>query len=127
MSYFNIQYLFLAIAIANHAIATLIEQKTQPPPGKLIDLGGYKVHLYSQGKGSPTVIIDCSLGGIEGYFLIEEIAKLTRVCIYDRPGYGWSDPSPRPRCIVEIVRELNLLLTFEGVWGSYKSRSLSYG
>ncbi|MEL6787441.1 MAG: hypothetical protein AAFO76_08545, partial [Cyanobacteria bacterium J06607_15] len=46
-------------------------------------------HLWVKGKGKPTVVLDHSLGGIEGYFLIEAIAKLTRVCIYDRPGYGW--------------------------------------
>ncbi len=40
MNYLDLQYLLLAIAIVNHAIATLIEQKTQLPPGKLIDLGG---------------------------------------------------------------------------------------
>ena len=64
-----------------------------------------------KGTGKTTVILDHSLGGIEGYFLINAIAQLTRVCIYDRPGYGWSDPSPKSRCSSEIVRELDLLLT----------------
>jgi pimeloyl-ACP methyl ester carboxylesterase len=69
--------------------------------------------LYTKGEGGEgklTVIIDHSLGGIDGYFLIEEIAKITRVCIYDRAGYGWSDQSPKPRCSQEIVRELDQLL-----------------
>jgi pimeloyl-ACP methyl ester carboxylesterase len=88
-----------------------LRERKIPPPGKLIDLGGYKVHLFAKGTGKTTVILDHSLGGIEGYFLIDAIAHLTRVCIYDRPGYGWSDPSPKPRCSSEIVRELDLLLT----------------
>ena len=55
------------------------------PPGKLIDLGGYKLHLWVKGNNSdrPTVVLDRSLGGIEGYFLIERLAKLTQGCIYD--------------------------------------------
>ncbi len=127
MNYFNLQYLLLSIAVINHAIASLLETKIQTPPGELIDLGGYKVHLYSQGTGSPTVIIDHSLGGIEGYFLLEEIAKLTRVCIYDRPGYGWSDPSPKPRCSIEIVKELNLLLTKADIQPPYILVGNSFG
>jgi pimeloyl-ACP methyl ester carboxylesterase len=105
------QFWLLLITTTYHFIATLKENITQKPPGKLIDLGGYKLHLSSKGKGSPTVIIDHSLGGIEGYFLIESIAKLTQVCIYDRSGYGWSSMSFRPRTSLEFVRELDLLLT----------------
>ncbi|MDJ0576600.1 MAG: alpha/beta hydrolase [Xenococcaceae cyanobacterium MO_234.B1] len=105
------QYLFLLITTAYHLFASLQEKNNQPPPGKLIDLGGYRLHLYCQGQGNPTVIIDHSLGGIEGYFLIDSLAKLTQVCIYDRPGYGWSDRSPQSRCSKDIVQELDLLLT----------------
>jgi pimeloyl-ACP methyl ester carboxylesterase len=127
MNYLNFQYLLLSIAIINHAIASLIETKIKKPPGELIDLGGHKVHLYCQGTGSHTVIIDHSLGGVEGYFLIEEIAKFTRVCIYDRPGYGWSDPSPKSRCSREIVRELNLLLTKANIEPPYILVGNSFG
>ncbi len=43
--------------------------------------------------------------------MLDAIAKLIQACIWDRPGYGWSDASPKPRCSAEIVRELDLLLT----------------
>ena len=104
------QYLWLIPTTIFHLIASLRDRNISPP-GKLIDLGGYRVHLWVKGTGKTTVILDHSLGGIEGYFLIDAIAQLTRICIYDRSGYGWSDPSPRPRCSAEIVRELDLLLT----------------
>ena len=103
------QYLWLIPTTIFHWSVSLLAPT--PPPGKLIDLGGYKVHLWTKGTGKTTVILDHSLGGIEGYFLIDAIAQLTQVCIYDRPGYGWSDPSPKARCSSEIVRELDLLLT----------------
>lgn len=105
------QYLILIPTTILHLVLSLKEKKTLPAPGELIDLGGYRVHLWVKGKGKTTVVLDHSLGGIEGYFLIEAIAKLTRVCIYDRPGYGWSDPSPKCRCSAEIVQELDLMLT----------------
>ncbi|MGK7938568.1 MAG: alpha/beta fold hydrolase [Crocosphaera sp.] len=93
-----------------HWLSTFVEKCQQLPPGKLIDLGGYKVHYYQKGSGDITVVFDHSLGGIEGYFLMDEIAKITQVFIYDRPGYGWSDSSPKKRCSQEIVYELDQLL-----------------
>lgn len=107
----SIQVWCLLATTLYHIIATRMENKAYPPPGQRIDIGGYSLHLYSLGKGSPTVVLDHSLGGIDGYFLIDDIAKLTRVCIYDRAGYGWSDPSPKPRSSKQIVQELDTLLT----------------
>ena len=121
------QYLFLLITTAYHLFASLQEKNNQPPPGELIDLGGYCLHLYSQGKGNPTVIIDHSLGGIDGYFLIDSLAKITQVCIYDRPGYGWSNRSPKSRCSKEIVQELDLLLTAANIKPPYILVGNSFG
>jgi pimeloyl-ACP methyl ester carboxylesterase len=42
---------------------------------------------------------------------MEQLSKLARVCIYDRAGYGWSDPSPYSRTSGQIVKELDILLT----------------
>ncbi|BAB73757.1 alpha/beta fold hydrolase [Nostoc sp. PCC 7120 = FACHB-418] len=108
------------------AIAILIENR-QSPPGKLIDVGGYRLRLYTAGHSRPTVVLEHSLGGIEGYLLVEEIAKLTRVCIYDRAGYGWSDNSPHPRTSRQIVAELDFLLTIAGIEPPYILVGNSFG
>lgn len=71
---------------------------------------GKNRHLTLRGNGNITVIIDASLGGVEGYLLIEELAKVTRVCIYDRSGYGWSESATAPRTSQQIVNELHELL-----------------
>lgn len=110
-----------------HIIATGIENQRHHPPGQLIDIGGYKLHLYSLGKGNPTVVLDHSLGGIDGYFLVEEIAKITRVCIYDRAGYGWSDSSPKPRSSEYIVKELDTLLDLASIKPPYILVGDSFG
>lgn len=118
---------FLLATTIYHIIATGIDKQRQKPPGKLIDIGGYKLHLYSLGHGSITVVIDHSLGGIDGYFLIEEIAKITRVCIYDRAGYGWSNPSPKSRCSQHIVQELDSLLNLAEIEPPYILVGDSFG
>lgn len=104
--------LILATSIY-HAMASKIEKDQYPPPGQLIDVGGYNLHLYSIGEGSPTVIFDHTLGslGWSNYLVFKEIAKITRVVVCDRAGYGDSETSPKPRTSAEIVQELHTLLT----------------
>lgn len=122
----SIRVLLLVASTFYQSIACLLEDR-QPPPGKLIDLGGYGLHLYIVGEGSLTIVLDHSLGGVEGYFLIEELAKLARVCIYDRAGYGWSDHSPYPRTSYQIVQELDTLLTQAAIEPPYILVGNSFG
>ncbi len=122
----SIRILLLLISTFYQAIATGLEDR-QLPPGQMIDLGQYKLHLYVVGKGSPTIIIDHSLGGVEGYFLKEKLSKLAQVCIYDRAGYGWSDSSPHPRNSQQIVKELDTLLTKANIYPPYILVGNSFG
>ena len=119
--------LLILATTSYHVIATWMENRKYKVPGQLIDMGGYKLHLYSRGEGTTTVIIDHSLGGIDGYFLIGKIAKITRVCIYDRAGYGWSNQSPKPRCSQQIVQELDTLLTLGKIEPPYILVGDSFG
>jgi pimeloyl-ACP methyl ester carboxylesterase len=83
-----------------------------PAPGQRLDLGGYKLHINCQGTGSPTVILDAGLGDWSTHWTsVQNLLKAdTRVCSYDRAGYGWSDPGPRPRDSLRIITELHSLL-----------------
>ena len=63
------------------------------PPGRLVDLAGTRYHVVETGGGRPSVILEAALGGSAvGWSLVQpEAARLTRVCSYDRAGFGWSD------------------------------------
>lgn len=103
---------------------------TYPPPGQLIDVGGYRLHLNCLGQGSPTVILETGGGGfgsLDFTYIQPELAKVTRVCSYDRAGYGWSDPSPNPRTSEEIVTELHTLLHRASIEGPYVLGGMSLG
>jgi pimeloyl-ACP methyl ester carboxylesterase len=115
-----LQYLILLVTTIYNFLITKKENKEQQPLGKLIDLGGYRLHLYTKGIGKPTIVLDHSLGGLDGYFLIDALAELSQVCIYDRAGYGWSDRAILkqdrerkfvPRNSDNITLELDLLLS----------------
>jgi len=92
-----------------------------PPPGAMVDVGGYRLHIFCEGTGSPTVIMESGLGDPSLLWALvrPEIAKATRTCVYDRAGLGWSDLSPKPRTAENIVKELHTLLTNAGIAGPY--------
>jgi pimeloyl-ACP methyl ester carboxylesterase len=69
-----------------------------PPPGKLVDVGGYRVHLYCAGTGKPTVMIVGGGFSFDWTFVQPEVARDTRVCTYDASGTAWSDPGPGRSC-----------------------------
>lgn len=82
------------------------------PPGQMVDIGDYSLHIKCLGTGSPTVILMHGLSGFSfDWSLVQpEVARFTRVCAYDRAGQAWSDPGPAPRGIRRITEELNTLL-----------------
>lgn len=103
------------------AVATADDQRSFPPPGQLVDVGGYRMHIYCMGEGSPTVILDAMFPGtVSNWGWVQpEIARTTRVCAYDRAGLGWSEPGPEPRTAQQAARELDTLLAAAEVPGPY--------
>jgi pimeloyl-ACP methyl ester carboxylesterase len=95
--------------------------KTPPPLGRLIDIGSRRLHLYCVGKGSPTVIIENgqSSFSIDWGLVQPEVAKVTRVCTYDRAGYAWSERGPATGSVEQTTDDLHLLLRVAGVRPPY--------
>lgn len=105
--------MLLAIAGATYeALASARDRRLWPPPGKLVDIGGRRLHIHCMGQGSPTVILDAGLGNPSLYWfrVQSEIARFAQVCSYDRAGLGWSDPSLAPRAAHQIASDLDALL-----------------
>jgi pimeloyl-ACP methyl ester carboxylesterase len=105
-----IELSILAVTSSYHAIASFLEIKSFPAPGLVITANKQKLHWYEQGSGDLTILLDSSLGGVEGYLLIDQLVLLGRVVIFDRPGYGWSPMSWRSRTSNQINTELQSLL-----------------
>src|ERR687884_518130 len=75
-----------AIGASYQAVATAIDQRTYPPPGQLVDVGGYRLHINCLGMGSPTVILESGLANMSADWANVQplVAERTRVCAYDR-------------------------------------------
>lgn len=121
--------LLAIFGISYQAIKARADTRRFHEEGRLVDVGGYRLNIDCTGKGSLTVILEA---GIEvpakGWRLVQPgIASFTRVCSYDRAGYGWSDSGPMPRKLSQIVLELHTLLQNAGEKPPYILVGHSFG
>jgi len=125
--------LILAVVagVVYQGITSAVDASMYPPPGRLVDVGGYRLHIHCTGSGGPgpVVILDAGNGGssLDWGLVQPSVATFTRVCSYDRAGYGWSESGPTPRSSGRIVRELHTLLVNTGVPGPYVLVGHSFG
>jgi len=103
--------------------------KQNPAPGQMVNVDSHEMHIYCTGDGSPTVILAAGLDDFSIFWSLvqPEIAETTRVCSYDRPGLGWSKPSPSPRTSETMVDELHELLVNARVDPPYVLAGHSFG
>src|SRR5918998_4342179 len=122
--------LVLAIVGAIYqAIATERAERAYPPPGEMVDVGGYSLHINCVGRGGPTVVLDAGSGGMSAQWVRvqREVSGSTRVCAYDRAGMGWSEMGPDPRDAEQITGELHTLLKGANIEGPYVLAGHSFG
>lgn len=94
------------------------EKNKYEPPSKLIEVNNHRMHIYAKGKGAPTVVFTTGSGTpcayTDYYFIQKELLKTVRTVSYDRPGYGWSEPTNISITIGNQVEELHEVLNKAG-------------
>jgi len=117
------------IAVLVLAAALVLFSYSPGPPGQMVDVGGFRLHLVCEGEGSPAVILEAGAADawLTWHQIQPELAGLTQVCSYDRAGIGYSDPGPRPRSRRRAVEELRTLLARAGVPPPYVLVGHSFG
>jgi pimeloyl-ACP methyl ester carboxylesterase len=118
-----------ATGAAYERFAEYYDGQAFPQRGRSFDVGGYRLNLNCSRQGSPAVVLDSGVGEpARVWALVQpQIAEFTRVCSYDRAGYGWSDAGPRPRTSSRIVEELHALLAQAGIAGPFILVGHSFG
>ena len=109
----------------------LFGPEPQKPTGKLVDIGGFQLHINAAGEknNKPTLVIEGGAGVASGYYhwLNEGLKDKIRVVRYDRAGLGYSDVSNTPRDPDTIAHELYTLLEESGESPPYILAGHSFG
>lgn len=100
------------IGAAYNALSLRHFRQAAGVPGRLYDVGGHSMHLYCTGAGSPTILLSSGLGDdfTEWAKVQPVLSRLTRVCSYDRAGFGWSEPQPGVQDANAISSQLHQLV-----------------
>lgn len=114
---------------AYQAAATARDLRHHGAPGELIDMGTHRMHLHCTGEGSPTVVLAHAGGSLSAQWALiqPELAEVTRVCSYDRSGFGWSGDRVNDADALSATRELATLLETAGETGPYVHVGHSFG
>ncbi|KAK6168011.1 hypothetical protein SNE40_021921 [Patella caerulea] len=124
----KVKYLFLLILVPPFLnYASLQKEMTElQPAGEMYDIGwGQKLFMMCKGEGAPTVVLDAPTGMSSDVWtrIWPDIAKHTKVCIYDRAGVGFSERpsmnasrinetrSGQPFTVERMAADLNRLIT----------------
>jgi pimeloyl-ACP methyl ester carboxylesterase len=91
------------------------------PPGRLVDVGTHRMHIFCVGEGLPTVVLDAGGGSffIDFAAVLEQARQTTQVCAFDRSGMGWSEDGPDAPGPETRLRDLEALLASSGEPGPY--------
>ena len=121
--------LAVALGIVYQFAGTRRDRRIHPPPGRMIDLGSHKLHIYEAGREGPTILLESGLMStiLSWTELQRELSKSFRVVSYDRAGLGWSERGPMPRTAERIVDELHLALDKAGIGPPYILLGHSFG
>jgi pimeloyl-ACP methyl ester carboxylesterase len=99
------------------------------PPGRLISVAGFRLHVHALGERRPAVVFDAALGGssISWTFVHAPVSTFARAIVYDRAGFGWSEAGPLPRTAGRVADELRVLLARAGEPPPYLLVGHSFG
>jgi pimeloyl-ACP methyl ester carboxylesterase len=122
----------LALAAVGGGYQTVreaVDANAHPMPGRLVDVGGHRLHLHCTGSGSPTVVVQPGGGDFSSgmAWIAPAVASDTRVCVYDRAGRGWSEPAEGPQDANQIATDLHTLLQRGDVPAPYVLAGHSFG
>ncbi len=121
----------LAVAAVGGGYETVqsANQADHAMPGRLVDVGDHSLHLSCTGSGRPTVVLQAGGGEMSSAFgwIAPAVAEETRVCVYDRAGHGWSEPSATAQDAAQVAADLHLLLERAQVPGPYVLAGHSFG
>ena len=125
-------FAILALIALGGAFETVAEATTEnnpPAGGRTYLVAGRSLYLRCTGSGSPAVILFNGLGERtpSWAWVQEDVARQTRVCVFDRAGQGWSGKAPSRQDAHQLSADVSGLLAAASVPGPYVLAGHSVG
>ena len=117
--------IFLCVStIYNHAALSADGGKLSPP-GELVDLGGHRLHVYSEGPkgGAPTLVFLSGSATVAPVYNFKPLYSLLagqhHIVVVEEAGYGYSDICDAPRDAKSKLSDIRRALFLAGESGPY--------
>ena len=114
---------FLMFSFIRHRILLEGEKRILTPPGRMIDVDGHKMHVYSIGEGDKTLVLMAASGTVcpclDFKNLYSGLDNDYRIVVVEKFGYGYSDTVNRPRDVASILSDTRAALRGAGIDGPY--------
>jgi len=121
----------LVLGALRHVLRRAAVRRRYPAPGRMIDIGGYRVHVLAEGPqdGRPPIVWfgGGHASGASMNHLHIGLRGGRRSILIDRPGTGWSDPGPFPRSTARESAEIVAALAASGEQGPFIFVGYSFG
>lgn len=112
-----------AAALLAQTAFTLLQRSRHAPPGRLVDVGGHRLHGHARGAaaGNPPVILLAAEGGYSGSWawVQTEVGRFSQAVAYDRAGLGWSESDAEAADARHAVSQLLAALERAGIPAPY--------
>ncbi len=126
-------WLILLVAVATGGASRPMELRAADPgqvekPGTLVRIGaGKAINIKCMGRGSPTVILTAGLGDSEWQKVQPQVARVTKVCFWDRYGSGFSSKATGRETVAETTADLIASLKAARIGGPFVAVGHSLG
>lgn len=106
-----------------HKISLWRESRKFAPIGKMVEVNGHKIHVFSEGDGEDTLVFLSGSGtaapALDFKTLYSKFTDQFRIVVVERAGYGFSGIADVSRDIDTVLEETRTALTLAGENGPY--------
>lgn len=115
--------LFIIVSFVRHKICSFREKELLTPLGKLVEVNGHNMSVYTEGEGDKTLVF-LSGGGtcspiLDFKSLYSLLSNEYKIAVVEKFGYGFSDVVNEQRDIDTMLSETRMALEKAGIEGPY--------
>lgn len=115
--------LFIIVSFIRHKICSFRERKLLTPLGKIVEVNGHNMSVYTEGEGDKTLVF-LSGGGtcspiLDFKSLYSLLSNEYKIAVVEKFGYGFSDVVDEQRDIDTMLSETRMALEKAGIEGPY--------